>query len=36
MNEEKTEGFNIKRDGEVTWKRCKQLGTLLDTKEDVK
>ena len=36
MNEEKTEEFTIKRNGEETWKKCKLLGTLLDTEEDVK
>ena len=36
MNEEKTEEFTIKRNGEETWKKCKLLGTLLDTEEDIK
>ena len=36
MNEEKTEEFAIKRNGEETWKKCKLLGTLLDTQDDVK
>ena len=36
MNEEKTEEFTIKRNGEETWKKCKLLGMLLDTEEDVK
>ena len=36
MNKEKTEEFTIKRNGEETWKKCKVLGTLLDTEEDVK
>ena len=36
MNEEKTEEFTIKRNGEETWKKYKLLGTLLDTEEDVK
>ena len=36
MNEEKREEFTIKRNGEETWRKCKLLGTLLDTKEDVK
>ena len=36
MNEEKTEEFTIKRYGIETWKKCKLLGTLLDTEEDVK
>ena len=35
MNEEKTEEFTIKRNGEETWKKCKLLGTLLDNEEDV-
>ena len=36
MNEEKTEEFTIKRNGEKTWKKCKLLGMFLDTEEDVK
>ena len=36
MNEEKTKKFTIKRNGEETWKKCKLLGTLLDTQDDVK
>ena len=36
MNEEKVEEFTVKRYGEETWKKCKLLGTLLDTEEDVK
>ena len=36
VNEEKAEEFTINRNGEVTWKKCKLLGTLLDTEEDVK
>ena len=35
MNDEKTEKFTIKRNGEETWKKCKLLGTLLDTEEDI-
>ena len=35
MNEEKTEEFTIKRNGEEKWKKCKLLGTLLDTEEDI-
>ena len=36
MNEEKPEEFTIKRNREETWKKCKLLGTLLDTEEDIK
>ena len=36
MNEGKTEEFTIKRNGEGTWRKCKLLGTLLDTEEDIK
>ena len=36
MNEEKTEEFTIKRNVEETWKKCKLLGTLLDTEGGVK
>ena len=35
MNEEKTEEFTIKRNGEEKWKKWKLLGTLLDTEEDI-
>ena len=36
INETKTEQYTIKRDGDNDWKRCKLLGTLLDTEEDIK
>ena len=36
MNEEKTEESTIKRNREETWKKCKLMGTLLNTEEDVK
>ena len=36
MNKEKTEEFTIKKNREETWKKCKLLGTLLDTEEDIK
>ena len=32
----KKKEFTNKRNGEETWKKCKLLGTLLDTEEDVK
>ena len=36
MNEEKTEEFTIKRNGEETWKKFNLLRMLIDTEEDVK
>ena len=36
MTEEKAEKFTIKRNKEETWRKCKLLGRLLDTEEDVK
>ena len=36
MNEGKAEEFTIKRKGEETWMKCKLLGSLLGTEEDVK
>jgi hypothetical protein len=36
VNESKTEQYVIKRNGETNWEKCKYLGTLLDTAEDIK
>ena len=36
INESKTEEYEIKRGGEENWKKCKYLGSLLDTQEDIK
>ena len=36
VNESKTEEYEIKRGSEEKWKQCKYLGSLLDTKEDIK
>ena len=35
VNKTKTEEYTIKRNGQTDWKRCKYLGSLLDT-EDIK
>ena len=35
VNDDKTEQYEISRTSE-TWKKCKLLGTLLDTSEDIK
>lgn len=35
-NEDKTEEYEIKRNGNEDWKKCKMLGSLLDTQEDIK
>ena len=36
VNQNKTEEHSIKRNGGEQWKKCKYLGTLLDTDEDIK
>ena len=36
VNQEKTELYNVKRKGDESWKKCKYLGSLLDTEEDIK
>ena len=35
LNESKMEEYEIKRGGEEKWKKCKYLGSLLDTEEDI-
>ena len=35
VNREKTEEYTIKRNGNESWKKCKYLGSLLDTAEDI-
>ncbi len=36
MNEGKTEEYQITRGGDESWKKCKYLGSHLDTEEDIK
>ena len=36
INQEKTEQYTISRTGNQDWKKCKLLGTLLDTTEKIK
>ena len=36
VNDSKTEEYTIKRNGSDQWKRCKLVGSLLDTSEDIK
>ena len=36
INKEKTEKYEIKKNGDGSWRKCKYLGTLLDTSEDIK
>ena len=36
INKSKTEEYTISRKGEENWKKCKYLGSLLDTDEDIK
>ena len=35
VNETKTEEYSISREGDDRWKRCKLLGSLLSTEEDI-
>lgn len=36
VNQSKTEEYIIKRNGDEKWKKCKYLGSLLDTENDIK
>ena len=36
VNAKKTERYHIRKNGTEDWKRCKYLGTILDTKNDIK
>ena len=36
VNESKTEEFSVKPNGNDDWKKCKLVGSLLDTTEDIK
>ena len=36
INPDKTDQYTISRTSDNTWKKCKLLGTLLDTTEDIK
>ena len=36
INDTKTEEYKIQRKGNVDWKKCKLLGSLLDTENDIK
>lgn len=36
INQDKTEKYSISRTGNQDWKKCKLLGTLLDTSEEIK
>jgi sorting nexin-29 len=35
VNKDKTEEYEIKKEGSDEWKKCKYLGTLLDTEKDI-
>ena len=35
INQSKTEKYNIKKDGDDSWKKCKYVGSLLGTTEDI-
>ena len=35
-NQSKTEEFSVKPNGNDDWKKCKLVGSLLDTTEDIK
>ena len=36
INDTKTEEYDITRGGSEEWKKCKYVGSLIDTKEDIK
>ena len=36
INETKTEEYAITRNGDDSWKKCRLLGSLLDTQNDIK
>ena len=36
INHDKTEKYEISRTSDTSWKKCKLLGTLLDTSQDIK
>ena len=36
INNEKTEEYQIQKEGDMEWKKCKYLGTLLDTENDMR
>ena len=36
VNNEKTEEYTVKKDGNSEWKKCKYLGTKIATEEDIK
>ncbi len=36
INSTKTEEFDIERGGDESWKKCKYIGSLIDTEEDIK
>ena len=36
INQEKTEEYRIRKDSEMEWKKCKYLGSMLDSTEDIK
>ena len=36
VNDTKTEEYTVKRNGDDRWKKCKNMGSSLNTEEDVK
>ena len=36
INKDKTEKYEIKKDGDETWRKCKYLGTIFDRSGDIK
>ena len=36
INNEETEEYQIQKEGDMEWKKCKYLGTLLDTENDTR
>ena len=35
INESNTEEYTVEREGDERWKKCRLLGSLLDTNEDI-
>ncbi len=36
INGPKTEDYNMERGGDESWKKCKYVGSLIDTEQDIK
>ncbi len=36
INRQKTDEYDLERGGDESWKKCKYVGRLIDTEEDIK